>query len=50
MVAEIPLTLPVPTGRYELITRARHELSPAAQAFVAMLAPRRRERARDTAA
>lgn len=43
MLTEIAATLPVPTSRYELVTRARRELSPAAQAFVAMLSdkPRR---------
>jgi DNA-binding transcriptional LysR family regulator len=37
MVAEIALTLPAPMSRYELVTRARRELSPVAEAFVAML-------------
>ena len=38
MLAEIDVRLAAPTSRYELVTRARRELSPAAQAFVAMLA------------
>lgn len=37
MVKELPIRLPTPTSRYELVTRARRELSPAAQAFVAFL-------------
>lgn len=37
MVKELPVRLPTPTSRYELVTRARRELSPAALAFVAAL-------------
>jgi DNA-binding transcriptional LysR family regulator len=37
MLVELPVALPAPASRYELVTRARHELSPSAQAFVAML-------------
>lgn len=34
MVTELPVRLPTPTTRYELVTRARRDLSPAARAFV----------------
>lgn len=37
MVKELRVRLPTPTSRYELVTRARRELSPAALAFVAAL-------------
>ena len=37
MVAELAVKLPAPSSRYELVTRARRELSPAAQAFVGTL-------------
>jgi DNA-binding transcriptional LysR family regulator len=37
MLVELPVALPAPASRYELVTRARRELSPSAQAFVAML-------------
>lgn len=37
MVKELPVRLPAPSSRYELITRARRELSPATLAFIAML-------------
>jgi len=37
MVAELPVALPAPSSRYDLVTRARRELSPAARWFVAML-------------
>jgi len=37
MVKELPVRVPTPTSRYELVTRARRELSPAAQAFVVAL-------------
>lgn len=37
MVTELAVTLTAPIGRYELVTRARRELSPAALAFIAML-------------
>jgi len=37
MVVALPVELPAPASRYELVTRARRELSPAARAFVAML-------------
>ena len=37
IVAALPVDLPAPASRYELVTRARRELSPAARAFVALL-------------
>lgn len=37
MVVALPVDLAAPASRYELVTRARRELSPAARAFVAML-------------
>jgi DNA-binding transcriptional LysR family regulator len=37
MVTELPVRVPTPTSRYELVTRAHRELSPAAQAFVVAL-------------
>ncbi|MCC6195463.1 MAG: LysR family transcriptional regulator [Burkholderiales bacterium] len=37
IVAELPVNLSMHTSRYEIVTRARRELSPAARAFVAML-------------
>jgi DNA-binding transcriptional LysR family regulator len=37
IVAALPVDLPAPASRYELVTRARRELSPAAHAFVALL-------------
>lgn len=37
MVTELPVRLPTPSSRYELVTRAGRELSPAAQAFVTLL-------------
>jgi DNA-binding transcriptional LysR family regulator len=37
MVTELPVKLVAPRSRYELVTRADRELSPAAAAFVAML-------------
>ena len=37
MVVALPVDLPAPASRYELVTRARRELSPAARAFVTML-------------
>jgi DNA-binding transcriptional LysR family regulator len=37
MVAPLAVDLPSPASRYELVTRARRELSPAARDFVAML-------------
>ena len=37
IVAELPIRVPTPTSRYELVTRARRELSPAALAFVVAL-------------
>jgi DNA-binding transcriptional LysR family regulator len=37
MVVALPVELPAPASRYELVTRARRELSPAARAFVTML-------------
>ena len=37
MVKELAVRLPTPTSRYQLVTRARRELSPAALAFVAAL-------------
>ncbi len=39
MVVPLPVELPAPASRYELVTRARRELSPAARAFVELLAP-----------
>ena len=37
MVSELPVKLAAPRSRYELVTRADRDLSPAAQWFVAML-------------
>ena len=37
MVSELPVKLVAPRSRYELVTRADRELSPAAAAFVSML-------------
>ena len=37
MVKELSVRVPTPISRYALLTRARRELSPAAQAFVALL-------------
>lgn len=37
MLTEVDVKLAAPSSRYELVTRARRELSPAALAFVAML-------------
>lgn len=37
MVKELPVRVSTPISRYELVTRARRELSPAAQAFVVAL-------------
>ena len=37
IVAALAVDLPAPASRYELVTRARRELSPAARAFVALL-------------
>jgi DNA-binding transcriptional LysR family regulator len=37
MVTEIAVQLPAPTSRYQLVTRARRELSPTALAFAGML-------------
>jgi DNA-binding transcriptional LysR family regulator len=37
IVVPIPVDLRAPASRYELVTRARRELSPAARAFVTML-------------
>ena len=37
MLTEVDVKLAAPSSRYELVTRARRELSPAASAFVAML-------------
>lgn len=37
MVVEVPVDLPAPASRYELVTRSRRELAPVAQAFVALL-------------
>ena len=34
MVTELPVDVPSPASRYELVTRAGRELSPAARAFV----------------
>lgn len=39
MLAPLAVDLPAPRSRYELVTRSRRELSPAARAFVALLAP-----------
>ncbi len=39
MLAALASDLPAPASRYELVTRARRELAPAAQAFVRLLAP-----------
>ena len=37
MVKELPVRVSTPISRYELVTRARRDLSPAARAFVAAL-------------
>jgi DNA-binding transcriptional LysR family regulator len=37
MVAALAVDLPVPASRYELVTRARRQLAPAAEAFVGLL-------------
>jgi DNA-binding transcriptional LysR family regulator len=37
MVKELPVRVATPSSRYEVVTRANRELSPAAQAFVALL-------------
>jgi DNA-binding transcriptional LysR family regulator len=37
MVKELPVRVSTPSSRYEVITRAHRELSPAAQAFLALL-------------
>jgi DNA-binding transcriptional LysR family regulator len=37
MVSELAVKLAAPLSRYELVTRADRELSPAAAAFIAML-------------
>ena len=44
MVSELPVKLAAPRSRYELVTRADRELSPAGAAFVAILRRSQRER------
>lgn len=43
MVRELPVRLAAPRSRYELVTRADRELSPAAAAFVSMLKETKRD-------
>jgi DNA-binding transcriptional LysR family regulator len=37
MLAKLAVDLPAPQSRYELVTRARRELAPVAEAFIALL-------------